>query len=83
MFKHIFPLVLLSVAVCFGSTGCGQKKTQAEAQAEKVKAFRKQQMDKAVKSYEEIVTKYADSEFAPKARERLQKLKPASSPAGK
>ena len=83
MLKRFAPLVSLSALLCFGSAACEQKKTQAEAQAEKVRVFRKQQMDKAVKSYQEIVTKYADSEFAPKAKERLQQLKPASSPAKK
>lgn len=83
MCKRSVPLVLLCAFVCFGNAACGQKKTQAEAQADKVRAFRKQQMDKAAKSYQEIVTKYADSEFAPKAKERLQKLKPESSPASK
>jgi outer membrane protein assembly factor BamD (BamD/ComL family) len=49
-------------------------------QAETVKKFRKQQMDKAIGYYKELITKYPDSEFVPEAKARLQKLRPAGSP---
>jgi len=52
-------------------------------QAEKVKAFRKQQMDKAIARYKELITKYPDSEFVPEAKARLQKLQASGSPAPK
>jgi outer membrane protein assembly factor BamD (BamD/ComL family) len=77
MLKRFAPLFLLAAIVCLG--GCEQKKTQAEMQAEKVKTFRKQQMDKAIASYKELIAKYPDSEFVPEARARLQKLQPAGS----
>ena len=81
MLNRFASLFLLAAIVCL--SGCEQKKTQAEVQAEKVKAFRKQQMDKAIASYKEIVTKYPDSEFAAQAKARLQKLQPAGSPTPK
>jgi len=83
MLKRFASLALLAAIVCFGAASCEQKKTRAEEQAEKVKVFRKQQMDKAIASYKEIVTKYPDSEFAAQAKARLQKLQPAGSPTPK
>jgi Outer membrane lipoprotein len=83
MLKRFVPLSLLAVIICLGNAACEQKKTQAEVQAEKVKTFRKQQMDKAIASYEELITKYPDSEFAPEAKARLLKLQPAGSPTPK
>jgi outer membrane protein assembly factor BamD (BamD/ComL family) len=80
MLKRFAPLFLLAAIVCLGAGACEQKKTQAEVQAEKVKTFRKQQMDKAIASYKELIAKYPDSEFAPEAKARLQKLQPAGSP---
>jgi len=73
MLKRFVPFLL--IAVLIGSTACEHKKTQAEVKAEKVKAFRKQQLAKAIKSYEELATKYADSEHAAEAKQRAQKLK--------
>ena len=82
MLKRFAPLCLLAV-VGLGGGACEQKKTQAEMQAEKVKTFRKQQMDKAIASYKELITKYPDSEFVPEAKARLQNLQPAGSPPPK
>ena len=81
MLKRFASLFLLTAIVCLG--GCEQKKTQAEVQAEKVKTFRKQQMDKAIARYKELIAKYPDSEFVAEAKARLQKLQPAGSPAPK
>lgn len=75
MLKRFVPFLLIAVVIGIGSTACEHKKTHAEVQAEKVKAFRRQQMAKAIKSYEELATKYADSEYAAKAKERAQHLK--------
>jgi outer membrane protein assembly factor BamD (BamD/ComL family) len=79
MLNRFASLLLLAAIVCLGA-GCDQKKTHAEETAEKVKVFRKKQMDKAIESYKELVTKYPDSEFAPEAKARLEKLRPAGSP---
>lgn len=83
MFRTI-AFVVLAAALSFGSTGCTKKKTSAELQAEKVNAFRQKQKIEAIKSYTALVTKYPDSEFAPKAQERLNVLGPlpAATPAG-
>lgn len=77
--------LLLAAALSFGTTGCKKKKTSAELQAEKVDAFRQKQKVEAIKSYTALVTKYPDSEFAPKAQERLNALGPlpAGTPAPK
>ena len=76
-------LVLLAAVLTAGTTGCKKKKTSAEMQAEKVAAFRQKQKVEAIKSYTALVTKYPDSEFAPKAQERLNVLGPlpAATPA--
>lgn len=71
-----FLLLLLASAVCFGGAACEHKKTTAEFQAEKAKAFQIKQKIAAIKSYQDLVTKYPDSEFAPKAQERLTALGP-------
>jgi outer membrane protein assembly factor BamD (BamD/ComL family) len=71
-----FSLLLLAAAVCFAGTGCEHKKTLAELQAEKAKVFRDKQKIAAIKSYNDLITKYPDSEFAAKAKERLAALGP-------
>jgi outer membrane protein assembly factor BamD (BamD/ComL family) len=72
-------LLLLAAAVCLGGTACEHKKTQAELQVEKAKAFRDRQKIAAIKSYNDLITKYPDSEFAAKAKERLAALGPPPS----
>ena len=78
-----FSLLLLASAVCLGGVACEKKKTQAELQADKVKAFREKQKQTAAQKYQELVTKYPDSEFAAKAKERLQQLGPPTTPTPK
>jgi len=76
-------LVLLAAVLTAGATGCKKKKTAAELQEEKVNAFRARQKNEAIKAYTALVTKYPDSEYAPKAKERLNVLGPlpAATPA--
>ena len=69
-------LLLLAFAFAFGSTACEHKKTAAEIHAEKVTAFRKKQKIQAIKAYNDLVTKFPDSEYAGKAKERLKVLGP-------
>jgi len=79
-----FVLLLLAAALATGATACKHKKTKAEEQAEKVKEFRVRQKNMAIKAYQDLSTKYPDSEFAPKAKERLQQLgPPTATPAPK
>lgn len=68
--------LLLAAVVCLAGTACEHKKTVAELQVEKTKAFRDKQKIAAIKSYNDLVTKYPDSEFAAKAKERLASLGP-------
>ena len=77
-------LLLLAAAFCLGGTACDQKKTQAELKAEEKIKFRAKQKQVAIKVYKDLLDKYPDSEFAPKAKERLQRLgPPAATPAKK
>ena len=77
-------LLLLAAALCLGGAACDTKKTQAELMAEKKKEFRVKQKQVAIKVYKDLVDKYPDSEFAPKAKAKLQQLgPPAATPAKK
>jgi hypothetical protein len=76
-------LVLLSTALCLGATGCKKKLTAAQQKAEQDKKWREEQRIRAAKYYDEIVKKYPDSEFAAKAKQRLQELGPVPTPAPK
>jgi outer membrane protein assembly factor BamD (BamD/ComL family) len=76
MLRPIFPL-LLATALAFGSTACEHKKTAAELQAERQKAFQTRQKGEAIRAYTALVTKFPESEFAAKAKERLDVLGPA------
>ena len=77
-------LLLLAAALCLGGAACDQKKTQAELKAEEKIKFRAKQKQVAIKVYKDLAEKYPESEFAPKAKERLQRLgPPAATPAKK
>jgi hypothetical protein len=69
-------LLLLAAALATGGAACKHKQTQAEIQAQKVKDFRVRQKKLAIKAYQDLTTKYPDSEFAPQAKERLQQIQP-------
>lgn len=74
------PHLLLALAMTVGTVGCSSKKTAAEENAEKVKAFQEQQKVRAYKAYKEIVEKYPDSQFASQAKDRLAKMGPVATP---
>jgi outer membrane protein assembly factor BamD (BamD/ComL family) len=78
-------LLLISAAFLTGVTACKKKETAAERQARVVQTFRNKQKIEAIKAYTALVEKYPDSEFAPKAKERLGVLGPlpAATPAAK
>ena len=73
-------LLILAAAFCLGGVACEKKKTKAEILADKKKEFRARQKKQAIKAYHDLVTKYPDSEFAPKAQERLDQLGPPEPP---
>jgi outer membrane protein assembly factor BamD (BamD/ComL family) len=85
MFQNITAVVIAAVLVAAGTTACEKKKTAAELAAEKQKAFREKQKIEAIKAYTALTTKFPESEFAPKAQERLSVLGPlpAATPAKK
>lgn len=81
---RIFTVLFFCCALGFGASGCSEEKTQAQLQAEKVRVFRVKQRNLAIKKYQELVQNYPDSEFAAKARQRLQELgPPTATPAPK
>jgi Flp pilus assembly protein TadD len=82
MLKRYAPLVLAAV-LCATGAACSKEQTSAEKQAEKVKAFRVRQKQQAFKAYSDLVEKYPDSEYAAKAKERLQQMGPVAPPAKK
>ena len=69
-------LLLLAAILCIGGAGCKEKQTQAELQAQKKVEFRAKQKQVAIKAYKDLVDKYPESEFVPKAKEKLQRLGP-------
>ena len=77
-------LLLLAAALCLGGAACKDTKTQAELMADKKKEFKAKQKQVAIKAYKDLVDKYPESEFAPKAKEKLQQLgPPTATPAPK
>ena len=77
-------LLLLAAALCLGGVACKKKETQAELMAKKKKEFREKQKQVAIKAYKDLTEKYPDSEFVPKAKERLAQLGPlTATPAPK
>ena len=73
-------LLLLAAALCAGGAACKGQSTQAEIKAQKQRDFRARQKKLAIKAYQDLITKYPDSEYATKAQERLDQLGPAESP---
>ena len=75
--------ILLAVAMAFGAAACSGKKTAAQDQAEKEKAWRAKQRTRAIEYYKELAEKFPDSEYAPQAKERLVSMggQPGAKPA--
>jgi outer membrane protein assembly factor BamD (BamD/ComL family) len=67
------PAVLLT---SFGAC----KKEPPDNLAVKVEKFRKEQRQKEIKAYRDLVEKYPDSPYTAQAREALEKLAPAAPP---
>ena len=84
MLRLLLPF-LVAVALLSGATACKPKPTAAQLQAKRVKDFREKQRIEAIKAYKTLVDKYPDSEYAPKAKERMGTLGPlpAATPAVK
>jgi TolA-binding protein len=71
-------LIIVAGLFAVGATSC--KKSQKDLAAEKEAKFRAEQKARALKSYQELVKKYPDSEYAEKAKERIRALTPPSTP---
>lgn len=84
MLRQLFALTLIA-ALSGGAIGCKKEKTQAELQAEKVKAFRERQRKAAAQAYQDLVEKYPDSPYAEQAKQKVQELggAPAKAPEPK
>lgn len=83
MLKHIAGFLLL-FALSLGQVGCGEKKkSDAELKEEKVKQWRERQRQQAIKYYNELIKNYPDSPHAAEAKQRLDALGPAATPARK
>ncbi len=70
---HTFLILLLTGAIACSGAACSGKKKKKAGSTEKKKAAAR--VD-AVKQYQTLVAKYPESEFAPKAKERLNALTP-------
>lgn len=67
--------LLAIIIAALGSTpGCGKKGPPPTTDRYADPAFKAAQREKAVKAYEELLEKYPDSEFAPRAKQRLEVL---------
>ncbi|HEV7402246.1 MAG TPA: tetratricopeptide repeat protein [Chthoniobacteraceae bacterium] len=75
--------LLLAALVCLATAGCEKPKSAAELKKEQDKAKMEDRRQRAAKYYEELVTKFPDSEFAEDAKKRLQALGPVGTPGAK
>ena len=80
MLLRIRPL-LLATLVMVGVAAC--KKSPQEQAAAKIAADKADKKQKAIKNYQDLLKKYPTSEYAEKAKTRLQALGPAATPAKK
>jgi hypothetical protein len=83
--RKLLVLLLIAATSLAGFTACKKKETAADRQAKAAQAFRDKQKVAAIKSYTALVTDFPDSEYAPKAQERLTVLGPlpTATPAAK
>jgi hypothetical protein len=79
MRPRLFPL-LLAAALGLAGSACKDKTTNAAKKADEIRKFRERQKNLARKCYQDITTKYPDSEFTAQAAERLQQLGPPTTP---
>lgn len=77
MFQR-FASVILAGVVILSATSC--KKAPKDLTAEREAKFRAEQKARALKSYQDLVKKYPDSEYAAKAKERIRALTPPTTP---
>ena len=71
--------ILLAAALAYGAPAC-KKPTPALVMAKKKKEFQDAQRLKAIKTYDEIATKFPNSPNAAQAAEHAQKLRVIAGP---
>jgi len=69
-----FFAVLFTVVLAVTATSCKPKKKDMSAELDA--KFRAEQKVRLIKNYQDLVKKYPESEYAPKAKERLAALQP-------
>jgi hypothetical protein len=74
----LFPLLLLALAL----GGCEGKKTAAQLNLEKQKAWQAQKKERAARTYQELIEKFPDSEHVAEAKQRLAAIGPVATPKG-
>lgn len=71
------PLLLLLVAACsVGGAACNRQSKDDRAEQERL--FRERQRALAIKTYKDLATNFPDTEFAAKAKERIEALETPS-----
>lgn len=79
-----FAGLLLALVLSLGLPACGEKKqSEAEIKAAKEKAWRERQRQQAIKYYGELIKNHPDSPHVAEAKQRLEALGPAATPAKK
>lgn len=81
--RILLTISLAALALLGGPIGCKKTPSAAENQQAQEAAAREQAKAQAVKYYNELAEKYPDSEFAPKARERISAIGPVATPVKK
>jgi outer membrane protein assembly factor BamD (BamD/ComL family) len=72
-------LIAFTAALAAGVVSC--KKSKPDTTANQQAKFQAEQKARALKTYQELVKKYPDSEHAPKAQERIRALATPAGPA--
>lgn len=68
--------VLIAALLGLSLTACDSKKTAAQLQLEKEKAWRADKLQRSAKFYQILIDKYPDSPHAAEARQRLAAMGP-------
>ena len=73
--------LIIALLIFSGVVAC-KKSPQQQTEA-RLAAERADKKQKAIKNYQDLLKKYPESQFAEKAKTRLQTLGPAATPAKK
>lgn len=76
------PLFVLPLLLALAFAACGGKKTAAELNLEKQKAWQAEKKIRAARTYQDLIEKFPDSEHVAEAKQRLAVLGPVATPKG-